>query len=263
MRPDEKKPQRIERWLGRSAVVTGASSGIGAAVGHALADAGLRVVLVGRREQRLHDVRARICAETRAAPDDVLVVPADLRDEAAILRIFDAARAAFGGVDVLINNAGLGHLAPLCSGETEKWREMLDVNVLALCIASREAIRDLERRAVEGHVIHVSSMAAHRVPQDSGMYAASKHAVRALTEALRQELWQKNLPIRVSSISPAFVETEFAAHYHGDPAAAQRTYGRYRVLQTDDIARAVIYALGEPLDVQVHDILLRPRRQPT
>jgi NADP-dependent 3-hydroxy acid dehydrogenase YdfG len=102
--------------------------------------------------------------------------------------LFGAIREKFGGVDVLVNNAGLGHDAPLTSGATDEWREMLELNVLALCICTREAIADMRRRGDDGHVVHVSSLAAHRVPPGSGVYAATKFAVRALTEALRQEL---------------------------------------------------------------------------
>src|SRR4051812_23945105 len=103
------------------------------------------------------------------------------------------------------------------SGDTERWREMLDVNVLGLCIATREAVQDMERRGVAGHVVHVSSMAGHRIPgPQTGVYAATKFAVRALTEALRQELRAKKSPIRVTAISPGHVETEFAQVFSGD-----------------------------------------------
>src|SRR5207237_2939991 len=112
------------------------------------------------------------------------------------------------GVDLLVNNAGLGRVAPLGSAPTERWREMFEVNVLGLCIATREAIQDMERRGVAGHVVHVSSMAGHRVPgPDSGFYAATKFAVRALTEALRRELRERKSAIRVTAISPGHVHT--------------------------------------------------------
>ncbi len=177
--------------------------------------------------------------------------------------MFAQVRERWGGVDVLINNAGLGHLAPLLDGDTEQWREMLDVNVLALCVCTREAVSDMRRQQRAGHVIHVSSMAAHRVPSESGVYSATKFAVRALTEALRQELRAAKSEIRVSAISPGFVETEFAAHYHKSEEAARATYGRFQVLAPADIADAVEYVLGAPPHVQVHDVLIRPRDQPT
>ena len=241
---------------GRVALVTGASSGIGAAIARRLAAEGMKLALLARRAERLEQLRSELDAE-------LLLLPTDLRDEAAILRAFDTIRSRWGGVDVLINNAGLGRKAPLSSGSTEAWREMLEVNVLALCICTREAVQDMKRNGRAGHVLHVSSMSAHRVPEGSGVYSATKFAVRSLTEGLRRELNEEGSPIRVSSISPGFVETEFAEVFHGDASAAERTYGRYKVLESEDVAEAVLWMLSQPEHVQVHDLLVRPRAQPS
>jgi NADP-dependent 3-hydroxy acid dehydrogenase YdfG len=246
----------ISRWSGRVALVTGASSGIGRAVAERLIKANMKLAIAARREERLLELA------TEAPEGAVLPLRVDLRNTCEIQRMFDEVRERWGGVDVLVNNAGLGHLAPLLDGDTEQWREMLEVNVLSLCICTREAVRDMRRQGNGGHVIHISSMAAHRVPPDSGVYSATKYAVRALTEALRQELREAKSEIRVSAISPGFVETEFAAHYHKSEEAAQRTYGRYQVLTAEDVADAVEYVLGAPPHVQVHDVLMRPRDQP-
>jgi len=162
-----------------------------------------------------------------------------------------------------VNNAGLGHQSPLVSGRTEHWREMLEVNVLGLCICTREAIQDMRRRGDDGHVIHVSSMSAHRVARGGGVYSATKFAVRSLTEGLRQELRELHSGIRVSALSPGFVETGFAEHYQGRAEAAHETYSRYPVLQPDDMARAVRWILSEPPHVQIHDVLIRPTQQPS
>ncbi len=239
-------------WQDKVALVTGASSGIGRAVARRLLDEGMRVAACARRMDRL---------TTLAAGDAYLPLCADLRDERQILTVFEAVRRRWGGVDVLVNNAGLGHAAPLTSGDTELWREMLEVNVLALCICTREAVADMRARGDQGHVIHISSMSAHRVPPGSGVYSATKFAVRSLTEGLRQELREARSRIRVTAISPGFVETEFAAHYHKSEEAARRTYGRYKVLSPDDVADAVVFALERPSHVQIHDILLRPTEQ--
>ena len=241
----------------RTALVTGASSGIGRAIAVALAHHGMRVVLAARRADRL----AALEQELTQTGAEVLSVVADLRDETQILSLFEQTRRRFGGVDVLINNAGLGHKAPLMSADTELWREMLELNVLALCICTREAVKDMQARGAAGYVIHISSMAAHRVPPGSGVYAGSKFAVRALTEALRQELRDANSPIRVSAISPGYVETEFAAQYNKSEEAARQTYGRHKVLEADDIAAAVVYLLSQPEHVQVHDVLMRATEQ--
>lgn len=247
----------MQRWQGRVALVTGASSGIGRAVAVRLGRAGMRVAVAARREDRL----AALVSEADGA--EMLAVPTDLRDAFAIAALFDTVRDRWGGVDVLVNNAGLGHASPLMTGDTEHWREMLEVNVLALCVCTREAIADMRSRGDDGHVVHISSMAAHRVPPGSGVYSATKHAVRALTEALRQELGHAGSAIRVSAVSPGFVETEFAEHYHGTPDAAARTYGRYPVLQPEDVADAVAWVLSRPPHMQVHDVLVRPTRQET
>ena len=150
---------------------------------------------------------------------------------------------------------GLGRRAPVSSAATELWREMLETNVLGLLIATREAVQDMERRKVAGHVVHVSSMAGHRVPgPDSGVYAGTKFAVRAITEGLRQES-----PIRVASVSPGYVATEFAEVFVGPGGTAQPP--RIMELSADDVARAIVWILTQPPHVEVHDVLLRPTQQ--
>ena len=185
----------------------------------------------------------------------------DLRVEKEIVAGFKAVRQAWGGVDILINSGGLGLKAPLVEGPSEAWREMLEVNVLGLCICTREAISDMRRRGDRGHIVHVSSMAGHRVPGGSGVYSATKFAVRALTEGLRKELRDLESNIRVSAVSPGFVETEFAEIYHGSPDAAERTYSRFKVLQAEDVAATVVHLLKAPDHVAIHDVLMRPTHQ--
>jgi len=248
----------MQRWGGKVALVTGTSSGIGRAVASRLVGAGMKVVGCARRGAELESLRA----ELAGAPGELSTVRADLRNEQQVLQLFATARERFGGVDVLVNNAGLGHDAPLMSGQTERWRDMLEVNVLALCICTREAVVDMRARGDRGHVVHISSMSAHRVPPGGGVYAATKHAVRALTEGLRQELRAAGSGIRVTAISPGFVETGFAAQYHQSEEAARHTYGRYRCIKPGEVADAVIYALEQPAEVEIHDVLLRPTAQP-
>lgn len=251
----------MERYTGKVALVTGASSGIGAAIVRRLAKAGMHIVMCARRGDRLAD----LAAEVEALGVRCVAVTADLRREVDVLKVVIAARTGFGGVDVLINNAGLGREAPLLSGATDHWRMMLEVNVLALSVLTREAIADMRARGDDGHVIHISSMAGHRMPKSptGAFYAATKQAVRALTEGLRRELWHAGSNIRVTAISPGFVETEFAAVFRDDPGAPAEAYGQFQCLQPDDIAALVADTLGQPPHVQIHDILLRPLRQET
>lgn len=239
-------------------LVTGASSGIGEAIATRLLIDGARVAVLARRVERLQAL-ADACDE----PERVLVLGADIRSEDQIRAAFARVADRWGGIDVLVNNAGLGRDASLLGGTTEAWREMLEVNVLALSVCTREAIAQMRGRGDDGHIVHVSSMAAHRMPQDGAMYAASKAAVRALTEGLRRELHACGSRIRVSSVSPGYVRTEFAEVYTGgDPEAADRTYGRFEVLEPDDIAEIVHHVLVQPTRVQIHDVLVRARAQP-
>ena len=243
---------------GRSVVVTGASSGIGAETARALARAGASLTIGARREARLRT----LAEELAAAGAPIAIQPTDMRQETDIARLFAVARERFGGVDALVNNAGLGRRAPLSSSPSEPWREMLEVNVLGLAIATREAIQDMERRGAAGHVVHVASMAAHRVPgPESGMYAATKFAVRALTEALRQELRAKKSPIRVSAVSPGHVFTEFADVFTGTPGAQAAIDHRFKILEPRDVAEAIVWVVTRPPHVEVHDLLVRPTAQ--
>jgi len=247
---------------GRTALVTGASSGIGAETARALAAAGASLVVSARRRDRLD----ALMAELERAGAAVLAVTVDMRREDDIVRCFAAARERFGGVDVLVNNAGLGRAAPISSAATELWREMLEVNVLGLATATREAIRDMERRGKAGHVVNVASMASHRVPgPESGMYSATKFAVRALTEGIRQELRARQSAIRVSLVSPGYVATEFADVFAGKPGALQALQARLNVKMLDavDVARAILWVLTQPPHVEVHDVLMRPTEQKT
>ncbi|MEE2788759.1 MAG: SDR family NAD(P)-dependent oxidoreductase [Myxococcota bacterium] len=250
----------LERWRDKVALVTGASAGIGAAVALELARCGFRVALTARRSSRLDALAARI----RQGGGDALAIPADLRSEDDIHRLFTSVSDAWGGVDVMVNNAGLGRVAPLMNGPTEAWREMLELNILALAICTREAVSQMKRRGGEGQIIHISSMSGHRVPTGTGgMYSATKFAVRALTEALRRELKSDQSAIRVAAISPGFVETEFAAVMLGDAEAAAAVYERFPCLQPEDIARCVTHILAQPPHMEIHDVLLRPTAQPT
>jgi len=248
-----------ERWENKVALVTGASAGIGAAVAEQLLARGFRVVGCARRVSRVEALFSRLDPTgTRT-----MALGVDVRDESAVLDMFATITKRWGGVDVLVNNAGLGHNATLLEGDTAQWKEMFDVNVIALCVCSREAVKSMRTRGTEGHIIHISSMSGHRNPGGSGMYSATKYAVRSLTEGLRMEIHAAELPIRVTAISPGFVETEFAAHYHKSETKAEETYSRYKVLEAVDIAESVLYAVSCPLHMQVHDVLIRPTAQPS
>jgi 17beta-estradiol 17-dehydrogenase / 3beta-hydroxysteroid 3-dehydrogenase len=238
----------------KTVLVTGVTSGIGLAIARRLIRAGYRVAGCGRREERLSEINADL-------GPSFLGIQCDLRQKADIEDMFETLQEVFGGIDVLVNNAGLGHHSPLLSGEYQLWEEMMSVNVLALSQCTKLGIRQMEARGSYGYVIHISSMAGHRVPEESGMYSATKYAVRSLTESLRRELRSIGSEVRISAISPGFVETEFAEHYHKSQVKAAETYRRYPVLQPDDIAEQVHFLLEQPTHVQIHDLLVRPTKQ--
>lgn len=244
----------MKQWNGRVAMVTGASAGIGRALTEALVGDGMRVAAVARRADRLKELRDEL-------GDAVLPLACDLRNPDQIRATFATVADRWGGVDVLINNAGLGHRSSLVDGDPEQWREMLDVNVLALCICTREALQQMRARDVDGHVVHVSSMASHRVPPGSSVYSATKFAVRSLTEGLRMELRELESGIRVTAVSPGLVETEFHQVFTGSKTEAQAMYDSLRVLDPADVVSAVRYVLSQPPHVQVHDVLVRPTAQ--
>uniref|UniRef100_A0A9J7Y4M6 Dehydrogenase/reductase SDR family member 11 n=1 Tax=Cyprinus carpio carpio TaxID=630221 RepID=A0A9J7Y4M6_CYPCA len=221
----------MERWKGRVALVTGASVGIGAAVARALVQHGMKVVGCARNVDKIE----KLAAECQSAGYSGTLIPykCDLCNEEEILSMFSAIKTLHQGVDVCINNAGLAHNEPLLSGRTEGWRNMIDVNILALAICTREAYQSMKERHVDdGHIININSMGGHRmVPSaDEHFYCATKYAVTAMTEGLRQELREAKTHIRATSISPGIVETEFAfRHHNSDPERAAAVYESIKV----------------------------------
>ena len=234
--------------------MTGASSGIGRAVARRLLDVGACVSLWGRRRDRLVELASQY-------PTQASITVVDMLDERATLAAYQSSDAELGGIDLLVNAAGFGKASPLIDGDADVWRAMFEVNVIALSICTREAVRSIRERGASGHIVHVSSLSGHRVVGGGGIYAATKFAVRALTEGLRQELRRADLPIRVTSVSPGFVETDFHRGYFSSEERAQALYQSMKVLEPEDVADAVLYALASPPHVEVHDILLRSSEQ--
>ncbi|XP_030600225.1 dehydrogenase/reductase SDR family member 11-like [Archocentrus centrarchus] len=253
----------MERWRGRVALVTGASVGIGAAIAVELVRFGMKVVGCARDVGKIQ----KLAAECQSAGHPGVLVPfkCDLTKEEEILSMFEAIKEQHKGVDVCINNAGLAHPEPLLNGKTSGWKNMMDVNVLGLSICTREAYQSMRERNVDdGHIINLNSMSGHRVVPSSivHFYSATKYAVTALTEGLRQELRAENTHIRATCISPGVVETEFALRLHSDnPEKAVSAYTAFKPLEAKDVADAVIYALSAPPHVQIGDIQMRGTEQ--
>ncbi|OWK14434.1 DHRS11 [Cervus elaphus hippelaphus] len=238
----------MERWRDRLALVTGASGGIGAAVARALVQQGLKVVGCARTVGNIEELAAE--CKSAGYPGTLIPYRCDLSNEEDILSMFSAVRSQHSGVDICINNAGLARPDTLLSGSTSGWKEMFNVNVLALSICTREAFH----------------MSGHRVPPpaETHFYSATKYAVTALTEGLRQELREAQSHIRATCISPGVVETQFAFKLHDkDPEKAAATYEHMKCLKPEDVAEAVIYVLSMPPHVQIGDIQMRPTEQVT
>ncbi|KAK0144770.1 Dehydrogenase/reductase SDR family member 11 [Merluccius polli] len=249
----------MDRWAGRTALVTGASAGIGAAVAEQLVRRGMTVVGCARNTQKIQD----LAAECQWSGCTGLLVPyqCDLSNEEEILAMFSAIKAQHGGVDVCVNNAGLAHPDSLLNGKTSSWRNMLQVNVIALSICTREAYQSMKERNVnDGHIININSMSGHRVvpTTDVHFYSATKHAVTALTEGLRQELREANTQIRATCISPGLVETEFHSRMYQNTEKGASVFGSIKYLEAEDVASAVTYVLSAPPHVQIGDIQMRP-----
>ncbi|XP_068173184.1 dehydrogenase/reductase SDR family member 11-like [Antennarius striatus] len=249
----------MDRWRGRVALVTGASSGIGESIAKELVRYGMKVMGCARNVEKVQ----KLAAECQSEGLSGVLVPfqCDLSDEEDILSMFAAIKEQHKGVDVCINNAGCGHSEPLLSGQTSAWKNMLDVNILGLCICTREAYQSMKERNVDdGHIININSMSGHRIVNnaDSHFYASTKFAMTALTEGLRQELREAKSHIRVTSISPAKVKTSFFERFYGgnaDKAAAESTNST--VLEAIDVTNSVTYALSAPPHLQIGDILMR------
>ena len=237
---------------GKTAVVTGASSGIGEATARLLAAEGCNLVLAARREDRLNALAAKLGEGALAAPTDVT-------DPAACAALVARTVERFGSLDILVNNAGIGLYGSIPDGDPDDWRKMFDVNVLAALYSTRAAVRHMLARG-SGDVVFVSSLAGRRVPAPDGtVYAATKHAIMAVAEGLRQDVHDRG--IRVINVEPGLVRTEFPESSYPD---AEEYYAQkgFVPLEAEDVAAAVLYAVSQPARVSVNEVAVRPTEQP-
>jgi len=236
-------------------VVTGASSGLGEATARLLSAQGATVVLGARRADRLQALAKEI--ETRGGR--ALALETDVTRREQVKALVDAAVQKYGRIDVMINNAGLMPQAPLEQLKVDEWDRMIDVNLKGVTYGIAAALPHMQRQK-SGHFVNVSSVAGHRVGPGFAVYSATKFAVRALSEGLRQEVKPYN--IRTTVISPGAVATELP-NTVSDPAAAERLRGFYAdvAVPAESFARAVAFALSQPPEVDINEILYRPTRQ--
>uniref|UniRef100_UPI00041BA078 SDR family oxidoreductase n=2 Tax=Chitinimonas koreensis TaxID=356302 RepID=UPI00041BA078 len=230
-------------------LITGASSGIGEATARRLAGLGHRILIGARRTERLQ----ALAEELRAAGGQVDHRALDVADAADFQAFADHAAERFGPVDVLVNNAGVMPLSPLSAGKLDEWNRMIDVNLRGVLHGIAAVLPGMEARG-RGHVVNVASIGAHVVVPTGAVYCATKYAVWAIGEGLRQE----SRVVRATTVSPGVVETELADHISDPAARAAMTEFRRIALNADAIARAIAYAIEQPDDVDVNEIIVRP-----
>lgn len=245
-----------ENIEGKVIVITGASSGLGAAAARLLADKGANVVLGARRADRLQS----LAEELTAAGGKALAVTTDVTRRDQVQHLVDAAVDTYGCVDVLLNNAGLMPLAPLERLKVDEWEQIVDVNLKGTLNGIAAALPHMKQRKT-GHIINVSSVYGHKVAPGAAVYCATKFAVRALSEGLRQEVKPYN--IRTTVISPGAVATELLDHIsEQDVAESVRERVNEIAIPAESFAHMVAFAISQPEDVDVNEILFRPTAQP-
>jgi NADP-dependent 3-hydroxy acid dehydrogenase YdfG len=244
--------QNIE---GKVVVITGASSGLGEATARLLSAEGATVVLGARRTDRIES----LAAELTASGGKALAVVTDVTDKEQVQALVDAAVQTYGRIDVMINNAGLMPHSPLERLRIDDWERMIDVNMKGVLYGIAAALPYMKEQKA-GHFINVSSVAGHKVRPGSVVYAATKHAVRIISEGLRQEVKPYN--IRTTIISPGAVATELP-HSITEPDVAENIHQFYEqmAIPADSFARMVAFAMSQPEDVDINEILFRPTGQ--
>jgi len=235
-------------------IITGASSGLGEATARRLAKSGAKVMLAARREDRLVALRDAIVEQG----GDAIYKVTDVTDREQMQALAQATLDAYDRIDVLVNNAGLMPLSPLDKLKVDEWDTMIDVNIRGV-LYGIAAVLPTMRKQHAGHIINLSSVAGHKVFPSSAVYSATKYAVRAISEGLRQE---GDGEIRSTNISPGAVATELP-HAISDSDTAKNVDELYATaIDPDAIARAVAFAIEQPADVDVNELIIRPSKQP-
>lgn len=244
-----------DRIAGKVVVITGASSGLGEAAARHLSALGANVVLGARRAERIQSLAEQL----KGAGGNALAIPTDVTSRDQVKKLVDTAVETHGRIDVMLNNAGLMPLSLLERLKVDDWDRMIDVNIKGVLYGIAAALPHMMRQK-SGHIINVSSVAGHKVRPGASVYSATKHAVLALSEGLRQEV--KPYDIRTTVISPGAVISELPKSV-SDPAVLGRLEKLFKevAIPADSFARVVAFAISQPDEVDVNEILFRPTRQ--
>jgi len=237
--------------------ITGASAGIGKACAEAFAKKGANLILTARRLQLIDKLSQSLKKKFKIK---ILTARLDVRDKDEVKKIISSLSKEWKNIDILINNAGLARgFSDIDEGSYEDWDEMMDTNVKGLLYVSREILPLMVKRK-KGHVVNIGSIAGHAVYPKGNVYNASKFAVKALTKAMRLDLYEKD--IRISSVDPGMVETEFSlVRFRGDKERAKKVYEGLNPLTPEDIADAVLYCATRPKHVNIDEIIIMPTVQ--
>lgn len=243
--------------MSKIALITGATSGIGEATAIEFAKHEYNLIITGRRAGRLVELAKKISQEYSVKVQTLVF---DVRVHASVIESIDSLPEGWKNIDILVNNAGLASgLDPIQDGDVEDWEKMIDTNVKGLLYVSKSVIPLMIQRK-KGHIINIGSIAGKEVYANGNVYCASKHAVEALTKSMRIDLLKEG--IKVSSVSPGLVETEFSqVRFHGDTERAAEVYKGFEPLNAEDIAETIWFIASRPVHVNINDVLIMPTVQ--
>lgn len=241
--------------MNKTALITGATSGIGKATAERFAKEGIKLILCGRRLDRLEELKNMLSEKT-----DVHILNFDIRDKKAVFDAIENIPIQFSNIDILINNAGNAHgLSAIQDGSTNDWEAMIDINVKGLLYVSKPIMNGMIERKT-GHIINIGSIAGKEVYPNGNVYCASKYAVDALNQGMRIDLNKHG--IRVGAINPGMVETEFSeVRFKGDSDKANTVYKGLKALQAEDIADIIYFVISRPYHVNIADLVVFPTAQ--
>ena len=241
--------------MSKTALITGATSGIGKATAEILAKNNYKIILCGRREDRMVELEKELSQLT-----EVHTLLFDVRDKKAVSESIASLPEAFSTIDILINNAGNAHgLDPIQNGDLDDWDAMIDINVKGLLYVSKAIIPQMIERK-SGHIINIGSTAAKEVYPNGNVYCATKHAVDALNQGMRMDL--NPFGIRVGAIHPGMVQTEFSeVRFKGDTDRAEKVYQGFMPLQAEDIADIIHFVVSRPYHVNIADLVVMSTAQ--